>query len=400
MLSDPSASAAKGQRKRKAGEHPGDGEKGSNSGRKRSNESSAADYAAILRGAIEFRDQTGLAPTKSNLAPFYEFVKGYLTDILSPGQVFNRLRHIRHKYNHSAADTGDDLVLKLAAKLWPEEEVKKDNKEGKNPKKEKKHNSIALEEDRNAEKGKKEENNPRKAENAKKEEKSPKTHNLVALEEDRKAEKGKKEEKSSNKPKILNSVPLEEDRDAVKRIKEEKNSKIQKIHNSVTLEEDRYVEKWNKDEKSPRKETKHNLMVVRVDRDAEKEDDKKGKKGKKGTDSKLKKKQILVAPEEEDEEMGNKIRGEEMKNKNGEEWGIEPESFPYLTHHVAEHWKTNGLPKASLEVGMKLINKSKARALEDKWKRHLEDEMKFEMNWAKTCRELFAMLLEMHKTMR
>ncbi|CAD5177443.1 unnamed protein product [Musa acuminata subsp. malaccensis] len=300
MLSDPSAAAAKGQRKRKAGEHPGDGEKGSNSGRKRSNESSAADYAAILRGAIEFRDQTGLAPTKSNLAPFYEFVKGYLSDILSPGQVFNRLRHIRHKYNHSAADTGDDLVLKLAAKLWPEEEVKKDNKEGKNPKKEKKHNSIALEEDKNAEKGKKEEKNPRKAENEKKEEKSPKTHNLR----------------------------------------------------------------------------------------------------KKGTDSKLKKKQILVAPEEEDEEMGNKIRGEEMKNKNGEEWGIEPESFPYLTHHVAEHWKTNGLPKASLEVGMKLINKSKARALEDKWKRHLEDEMKFEMNWAKTCRELFAMLLEMHKTMR
>ncbi|CAL9117722.1 unnamed protein product [Musa textilis] len=367
-----------------AGEHPGDGEKGSNSGRKRSNESAAADYAAILRGAIEFRDQTGLAPTKSNLAPFYEFVKGSLPDILSPDQVFNRLRHIRHKYNHSAADAGDDLVLKLAAKLWPEEEVKKGNKEGKNPKKEKKHNSILLEEDINAEKGEKEE-------------KSPKTHNLVALEEDRKAEKGKKEEKSLNKLKILNSVALEEDRDAEKGMKDENNSKKQKIHNSVTLEENRYVEKWNKDEKSPRKEAKHNLMVVRVDRDAEKEDDKKGKKG---TGTKLKKKQNLVAPEEEDEEMGNKIRDEEIKNKNGEEWGIEPESFPYLTHHVAEHWKTNGLSKASLEVGMKLINKSKVRTLEDKWKRHLEDEMKFEMNWAKTCGELFAMLLEMHKALR
>ncbi|CAL9117929.1 unnamed protein product [Musa textilis] len=396
MLSDPSAAAAKG-RKRKAGEHPGDGEKGSNSGRKRSNESSAADYAAILRGAIEFRDQTGLAPTKSNLAPLYEFVKGSLPDILSPDQVFNRLRHIRHKYNHSAADAGDDLVLKLAAKLWPEEEVKKGNKEGKNPRKEKNHNSILLEEDINAEKGKKEEKNPRKAENWKKEEKSPKKHNLVALEEDRKAEKGKKEEKSSNKLKIVNSVTLEEDRDAEKGRKDEKNSKKQKIHNSVTLEEDRYVEKWNKDEKSPRKEAKHNLMVVPVDRDAEKEDEKKGKKG---TGTKLKKKQNLVAPKEEDNEMGNKIRDEEMKNKNGEEWGIEPESFPYLSHHVAEHWKTNGLSKASLEVGMKLINKSKARTLEDKWKRHLEDEMKFEMNWAKTCRELFAMLLEMHKAMR
>ncbi|URE13509.1 hypothetical protein MUK42_22829 [Musa troglodytarum] len=384
MLGDPSAAAAKGRRKRMAGEHPGDGEKGSNSGRKRSNESSAADYAAILRGAIEFRDQTGLAPTKSNLAPFYEFVKGSLPDILSPDQVFNRLRHIRHKYNHSAADAGDDLVLKLAAKLWPEEEVKKGNKEGKNPKKEKKHNSILLEEDINAE-------------NGKKEEKSPKTHNLVALEEDRKAEKGKKEEKSLNKLKILNSVTLQEDRDAEKGIEDEKSSKNRKIHNSVTLEENRYVEKWNKDEKSPRKEAKHNLMVVRVDRDAEKEDDKKGKKG---TGTKLKKKQNLVAPEEEDEEMGNKIRDEEIENKNGEEWGIEPESFPYLTHHVAEHWKTNGLSKASLEVGMKLINKSKVRTLEDKWKRHLEDEMKFEMNWAKTCGELFAMLLEMHKALR
>ncbi|RZS08930.1 hypothetical protein BHM03_00039968 [Ensete ventricosum] len=395
MLSDPSAAAAKGRRKRKAGELPGDGEKGSNSGRKRSNESSAADYAAILRGAIEFRDQTGLAPTKSNLAPFYEFVKGFLPDTLSPDQVFNKLRHIRHKYNHSAADTGDDLVLKLAAKLWPEEEVKKGNKETTNPKKENKHNSVALEEDRDVEKGNKEEKNPRKEENGKKEEKSPKKHNLVAFEEDRKAEKGKKEEKSSNKQKLHNSMNLEEDGDA-KGMKEEKNMKKQKIHNSV-IEEDRYVEKWNKDEKSPRKETKHNLMVVQVDRDADKEADKKGKKG---TDTKLMKKPNVVTPEEEDEEIGNKIGEEEMQNKNGEEWGIEPESFPYLTHHVAEHWKTNGLSKASLEVGMKLINKSKARTLEDKWKRQLEDEMKFEMNWAKTCRELFAMLLEMHKAVR
>ncbi|RWV83635.1 hypothetical protein GW17_00054731 [Ensete ventricosum] len=207
--------------KRKAGgpaaeDSPGGGATRSNPGQRRVVD---ADSVALLRGVLEFHHRTGLLPTKSNMPAFYESVRGWLRAPLTQDQVYNKLRHLRHKFSQTAASghgPHDGILYELAAKIWPADEEKKDKKE---------------------------------------------------------------------------------------------ENKKQQEENDTDDDE-----------------------------------------------------------HEEQEE-------------------------------TAEHWKAHSLSNASLEVGLKLLNPSKAKALEGKWKRLLDDEMKFQADWFKAYRDIFALLKESHKGM-
>ncbi|WOL12892.1 hypothetical protein Cni_G21660 [Canna indica] len=360
------AARSTGHRKHKAQEHPSGGEKSPGSGQKRSSKSSS-DHPTILRGALEFRNRTGQAPTKSNMDAFYDSVKDSLPNPLSKNQLYNKLRTIRHNFNHSADDDDDDLVLKLAAELWPE--VVKKGKDGKVPKKQKKRSLDALEEDENMEEEVK----------VGKILEKEKTQHSDALEDDRNMEKEMKVGKGLKKEKKRNLDALEEDGNVEKEKNVGKSPKKEKNQNLGALQDDQYVEKDKEAE---------NLGALQVQDDHENSfPDEKSKKGK---NKKLTAEQHLITLEKEDTEEG-------LQDKNGEAWGIEPAQFPYLTQNAAAHWETYDLNKKSLEMGMNLADPAKAKILEGKWTRLSKEEMKTQMNLATIRKELFAIMLAAHK---
>ncbi|CAD5177801.1 unnamed protein product [Musa acuminata subsp. malaccensis] len=257
MPGDPPPDDPKDRRKRKAGgpaaeNSPGAGSARSNPGQRRVVDD---DSVALLRGVLEFRHRTGLLPTKSNMPAFYESVSRLLRAPLTKDQVYNKLRHLRHKFSQTAASghgPHDGILHELAAKIWPADEEKMDKKE-----------------------------------------------------EDKKQQQ-------------------ENDTD----------------------------------------DDEHEEQAESQDAEMEREDEHEEKEGR-----------------DEEEQRGG------------------CESYPYLAHAAAEHWKAHSLSNASLEVGLKLLNPSKAKALEGKWKRLLDDEMKFQADWFKACRDIFALLNESHKGM-
>ncbi|KAG6497438.1 hypothetical protein ZIOFF_045338 [Zingiber officinale] len=75
------------------------------------------------------------------------------------------------------------------------------------------------------------------------------------------------------------------------------------------------------------------------------------------------------------------------------------QSYRYLIDAAEGHWKTYGLSSALLEASLKRLDSSKAEALQAKWKKHLEDEMKIEVDSHKIYGDIFAFLYATHKRM-
>ncbi|CAL9059112.1 unnamed protein product, partial [Musa banksii] len=128
------------------------------------------------------------------------------------------------------------------------------------------------------------------------------------------------------------------------------------------------------------------LWSAGVEEKYEKEDNKKQKDNEVEEESK-------DAETEGDDDLDKK------QGRNGDEQRGGPESYPYLVHAAAEHWKAHSLSNSSLEAGLKLLNPLKAKALEDRWKKLVEDEMKFQADWFMACRDIFALLNQSHQGM-
>ncbi|CAL9180002.1 unnamed protein product [Musa hybrid cultivar] len=126
------------------------------------------------------------------------------------------------------------------------------------------------------------------------------------------------------------------------------------------------------------------LWSAGVEEKYEKEDNKKQKDNEVEEESK-------DAETEGDDDLDKK------QGRNGDEQRGGPESYPYLVHAAAEHWKAHSLSNSSLEAGLKLLNPLKAKALEDRWKKLVEDEMKFQADWFMACRDIFALLNQSHQ---
>ncbi|XP_042376172.1 GLABROUS1 enhancer-binding protein-like 1 [Zingiber officinale] len=299
-----------------------------------SQRSSKSDHVAILRAAIEFRNQTGENPTKAKMPAFYEFVKTSLAEPLSQEQISNRLRHIRHRFIHSDMDNTEDTVLKLAGQLWYEEkdmDKGKEEKTGpKSSKERRQKNSIAVDSNPHVEKRYSEQGVDNTVEKSHNKERRQK--NSIAVEGYQNAEK---EDNEKGKMGVGNTV--------------EKNHQHKCSSKSIT----------------------------ELDRNAEKES------GKKNIKKTINNPQDFDAVEEENQE---KKRGIQAEPK-----------FSYLAHIVKDYWKTYGLSKTLLEIGIKNVDPQKAGFLEEKWEKQLQEEMRFQSEWRKTCGELLAMLLKAHK---
>ncbi|XP_008802063.1 uncharacterized protein LOC103716014 [Phoenix dactylifera] len=245
--SDPASPSRKSDRKRKArdlSEEEPSG-KSSQAGQRRLADDNAV---AVLRAAVDFRSATGSIPLPSNMGIFYDFVKASLPTPLTKEQVYNKLRHLRHKFQKSGppgSGPNDGLVHDLCTEVWGAVDKKDDNKE------------------------------------------------------EKKAKEG---------------------------------TPVAAIKNGHAAP---------------------------------------------------------VAAEEEEEQQGD-----------GEERGVHGlDSLLYVSTAAAEHWKANELWGVSWEAGLKRMDPSKARVLEEKWRRQLGDEMKHQMEWSKTSRELLALLNDAYKGM-
>lgn len=67
---------------------------------------------------------------------------------------------------------------------------------------------------------------------------------------------------------------------------------------------------------------------------------------------------------------------EEEEEEEEEIRGIGTDSFPILIHEVTKYWKEKGLSTVSLEASLKLVRPSKARPVEEKWRKLMGKEMK------------------------
>ncbi|KAG1330701.1 putative STOREKEEPER protein [Cocos nucifera] len=248
MPDDPSAASPsrKSDRKRKARDFSDDEAPAAKSPQASQRRLADDNAVALLRAAIDFRSRTGSIPLPSHMPAFYDSAKASLPTPLTKDQVYNKLRHLRQKFQKAGppgSGPNDGLVHELCTELWGAE----DNKD------------------------------------------------------------------------------------------------------------------VNKDQKKASKGT----LVVAVENG------------------------VAADEEEEPEEEGD---GEERE-------GGGPDSLPYVSSAVAEHWKANGTCGVSWEVGLKRMDSSKARSLEEKWRRQLGDEMRLQMDWCKTNREILALLNDAYKGM-
>nr|XP_010926423.3 smoothelin-like [Elaeis guineensis] len=220
MMPDDSSAASpsrKSDRKRKARDLSDDelpAAKSPQPGQRRLADDNAV---ALLRAAIDFRSRTGSIPLASHMSAFYDSAKASLLTPLTKDQVYNKLRHLRQKFQKAGppgSGPNDGLVHELCAELWGGED--------------------------------------------------------------------------------------------------------------------------NKDVSKDRKKANKGTLVVAVENG--------------------------VAADEEEEEPEEEVDGEERG-------GGGPDSLPYVSSAAAEHWKANGLCGVSWEVGLKRMDSSKARSLEEKWRR-------------------------------
>lgn len=201
-------------------------------------------------------------------------------------------------------------------------------------------------------------------------------------------------------------------------------SKERRRKNSIAVDSNLDVEKGDSEkgventaEKGYNKERRQkNSIAVEGYPNAEKEDNEKGKLGVENTVEKNHKqkcssKSVTELDRNAEKESSKKNIKKAINNpqqdfdaveKENQEkkGGIQPKpKFSYLAHMVEEYWKTYGLSKTLLEMGIKNVDPQKAGFLEEKWEKQLQEEMKFQSEWRKTCGELLAMLLKAHKGM-
>ncbi|XP_074585700.1 uncharacterized protein LOC141841424 [Curcuma longa] len=104
-----------------------------------------------------------------------------------------------------------------------------------------------------------------------------------------------------------------------------------------------------------------------------------------------------------EEKTEKQIKDVQMEEKDDLEENEEKldarQSYPYLIDAAEGHWKAYGLSSALLEASLKRLDFSKAEALQAKWKKHLEDEMKIEVDLHKIYGDIFAFLNATHKRM-
>ncbi|ONK75676.1 uncharacterized protein A4U43_C03F19380 [Asparagus officinalis] len=91
--------------------------------------------------------------------------------------------------------------------------------------------------------------------------------------------------------------------------------------------------------------------------------------------------------EEEEQEEGEE---EEKENYDDYDPG---DSFKYLTDQMTKYFKREGLSLAMLELGLKHMDRSKAAALEKKWREHFQEELKIEAEYCDLKRELLDALV-------
>ncbi|XP_072972717.1 uncharacterized protein [Typha angustifolia] len=115
-------------RRRKRKESAASGEKSSDS---KKQARSDADAVAVLRGMIDFRARTGAIPTRAAMDAFYNSIQSSLSTPLTKEKLYNKIRHLRHKFNHSDPDDRG-IVYELSAEAWgPSSEQKKPKKKAK-----------------------------------------------------------------------------------------------------------------------------------------------------------------------------------------------------------------------------------------------------------------------------
>lgn len=201
-------------------------------------------------------------------------------------------------------------------------------------------------------------------------------------------------------------------------------SKERRQKNSIAVDSNPHVEKVDNEkgventvEKNHNKERRQkNSIAVEGYQNAEKEDNEKGKMGvensvEKNPKKKCSSKSITELDRNAEKECSKKTIKKAIKNPQQDFDGVEEENqekkrgirvkpnFSYLAHIVEDYWKTYGLSKTLLEIGIKNVDPQKAGFLEEKWEKQLQEEMKFQSEWRKTCGELLAMLLKAHKGM-
>ncbi|KAJ6845799.1 uncharacterized protein M6B38_285720 [Iris pallida] len=106
---------------------------------------------------------------------------------------------------------------------------------------------------------------------------------------------------------------------------------------------------------------------------------------------KEKEKEKLAAAEEDDGIVGD----EEMED--AENNGEAEDSFKYLNHQAKEYWRAMGLTAESLEMGLKSMDRVKAKLLEKKWVQHGDAGLKIQAKQSEIERDLF---LALHATAR
>lgn len=113
------------------------------------------------------------------------------------------------------------------------------------------------------------------------------------------------------------------------------------------------------------------------------------------------KKGVKIVKKEEKTE--NQIKDVQMEKKDNLEENEEKldarQSYPYLIDAAEGHWKMYGLSSALLEASLKRLDPTKAEALQAKWKKHLEDEIKIEVDLHKIYGDIFAFINATHKRM-
>lgn len=67
--------------------------------------------------------------------------------------------------------------------------------------------------------------------------------------------------------------------------------------------------------------------------------------------------------------------------------------FQYVRDQATKYWGNDGLSSATLELGLKYMDRSKAAALENRWRQHFEAELRIEAKSSDVSRDLLTALV-------
>ncbi|ONK67042.1 uncharacterized protein A4U43_C06F15050 [Asparagus officinalis] len=126
------------------------------------------------------------------------------------------------------------------------------------------------------------------------------------------------------------------------------------------------------------------------------------KKKKKTTETKKAVTDVVTNAADAGDDADDVHDGDEEEDENEEEVEEDDEEenedvadgyFMYLSGQARKYWEQLGLPIATLEVGLKFLDRSKAAALEKKWMAHFEEGLKIEAQSHELYLEICSTLL-------